>query len=113
MKEASRTWEEKGGKKYDSVLRIGALPSGAAVVQDEQLIKTIVIPQHRKCLGIDMETYAVYYTSHCNKYQPQFLSMKVVVDFADSGKDDEYHEYASYISAHTLINLLKEYFKEQ
>ena len=113
LKEASRTWEEKGGKKYDSVLRIGALPSGAAVVQDEQLIKTIVIPQHRKCLGIDMETYAVYYTSHCNKYQPQFLSMKAVVDFADSGKDDEYHEYASYISAHTLINLLKEYFKEQ
>lgn len=113
LQQANDSWNMCHSKKEISTLRIGALPSGAAVVQDERLIKSIVMTQHRKCLGIDMETYAVYYACHCNKRNPDFLSMKAVVDFADSSKDDEYHEYASYISAHVLVNFLKEYFQEE
>lgn len=109
---ANVLWKEKYGEetKYASNLRVGALPSGAAVVQDEKLIEELVIPQHRKSLGIDMETFAVYYACHCNKNSPKFISMKAVVDFADANKDDEYHEYASYISAHTLLAFVKKYF---
>lgn len=108
LKLACDEWKTKTKKDCKSNFKIGALPSGAAVVQDEKLIKSIVIPQHRKCLGIDMETYAVYYACHSNKMKPQFVSMKAVVDFADKSKDDKYHKFCSFISAKTLYNFILE-----
>lgn len=105
---AVNDWNSHHQVHHNTKLRIGALPSGAAVVQDENLINSIVLPQHRKCLGIDMETYAVYYACHNSKNNPYYLSMKAVVDFADSAKDDQYHEYCSYISARTLYFFIKE-----
>ena len=108
LKLACDEWKNCHTKQYNSNLKFGALPSGAAVVQDDNLIKKIVLPQHRKCLGIDMETYAVYYACHYSKTPTAFLSMKAVVDFADITKSDDYHEYCSFISARTLYHLIKE-----
>ena len=59
-----------------------------------------------------METFAMYYACNYNKNTPKYISMKAVVDFADTKKDDEYHQYASFISIHTLIEFIKEYFSK-
>lgn len=55
----------------------------------------------RKLMGIEMETYGVYYAAE-NSVDPRplgFASLKSISDFADSQKDDDYQEYASYTSA--------------
>ena len=51
------------GAEINSKLHIGPMPSGAAVICDSALYEQIIRPQHRKCLGLDMETYAIYYAA--------------------------------------------------
>lgn len=86
-------------------VRFGPMPSGAAVICDTMLFNEIVKPQHRKCLGLDMETYGVYYAIKYTTVSPiEFLSIKAVSDYADEEKNDEYHEASCYFSS----NFLKE-----
>lgn len=86
-------------------IHIGPMPSGASVICDTTLFNEIIRPQHRKCLGLDMETYGVYYaTQHTSTVSTMFLSIKSVSDYADVEKNDNYHNFCCYISA----NLLKE-----
>ena len=82
---------------------LGPMPSGASVICDAELFKRIVKPQHRKCLGLDMETYGIYYAvqhSSCNPIK--FLSIKAVSDYADIDKNDKYHEQCCYFSSNFL-----------
>lgn len=86
-------------------VKFGPMPSGASVICDSVLFDEIVKPQHRKCLGLDMETYGVYYATQYSSAKPiLFLSIKAVSDYADIEKNDDYHERCCYFTA----NFLKE-----
>ena len=60
----------------------------------------------RKLIGIDMETYGVFYSSiNCSKPRPYgVLSLKSISDFADPEKNDNYQKYAAFTSANYLYN---------
>lgn len=96
------------GAKPKSVLsiRYGTVGSGAAVIADSSF--TEQAQEHwRKLLGIDLETYGVYYAAtHITAPTPSFLSIKSVTDFADEEKDDQWREYAAYTSSRVIERLV-------
>ena len=92
-------------KPLSSNLKFCPMPSGASVICDPSLFEEIIKPQHRKCKGFDMETFGVYYAVQYTSTKPiDFISIKSVSDFADTEKDDNYHEACCYLSS----NFLKE-----
>lgn len=103
-------WNSKGGKQIntDTSVHLGALPSGAAVIQTEELVSDYIELHNRKMLGLDMETYAVYYSAENSPVRPLFVSIKSVSDFANSGKNDNYQAFASFISISLLLEKLDE-----
>jgi nucleoside phosphorylase/CheY-like chemotaxis protein len=84
-------------------IHLGPLASGAGVIENKKIVDDIK-GHSRKLLGIDMETYGVYYAAkHSTKPRPHaFISLKSVTDFADPDKDDSYQRYAAYTSASFL-----------
>lgn len=93
----------------DNHLVVGPLASGAAVIQNDEILYRYIEPHHRKVLGVDMETYGVYYACQ-NAFlpAPEFFSIKAVSDFANSRKNDGYQEYCAFLSAHFLMELIRE-----
>lgn len=90
-------------------LHIGPLASGAAVLEDPDVAAGIQ-DQHRKVLGIEMEAYSVFAASIDSPApQPAVLVMKSVCDFADSHKNDDYQDYASYTSATSVQLFFEKY----
>lgn len=80
-------------------LRRGPVASGASVLANMPSVDHVK-EQHRKLIGIDMETYAVYLAAQeCPNPRPLAFALKSIVDFADSKKDDRFHPYAAYTSA--------------
>jgi len=90
-------------------LRIGPLASGAGVIENNRIIDEIR-GHNRKLIGIDMETYGIYYAvKHCSKPRPEYvISMKSISDFADSLKNDKFQKYASYTSASFMFKFMTE-----
>lgn len=109
-----KSWNDGNGMHQDKdiKLHVGALASGAAVVQDEKIVLEYILPQNRKVLGVDMETYAVYYTAN-NTYnaKPIFFSIKTVCDYANRDKNDKYQQYAAYISTHFFMEIIHDIIK--
>jgi nucleoside phosphorylase len=97
--------------KPDSELKswIGPFASGSSVVQCPDIVNSI-LEHNRKLIGIDMEAYGVIYTS-CNFIDPKPtpFCIKSISDFADSHKNDSYHNYASYTSARYLYEFSLKY----
>lgn len=93
----------------DNHLKVGPLASGAAVIQNEEILTKYIEPYQRKFLGVDMETYGVYYACE-NAFEPvpEFFSIKAVSDFANSKKNDGYQKYCAYMSANFLYELIPE-----
>ncbi|MGQ7245682.1 phosphorylase family protein [Salinicola sp. V024] len=90
-------------------VHIGPVASGAAVLEDTALAKHIQ-SQHRKLMGIEMETYGVYAACQDSPLpQPKAISLKSICDFADSDKNDTYQEYAAYTSASAVKMLVERY----
>lgn len=103
----------KQGDKPETELKllIGPIVSGASVVTDPDIVKDVLENQDRNVLGIEMEIYGVYYAANwAMNPKPKYIALKGVSDFADQGKDDRYHKYASYVSAKIFEILAKEYF---
>lgn len=103
----------KRGNKPETKLKllIGPVASGASVVTDPEIVEDIIKNQDRDVLGIEMEIYGMYYAAYCGlNPKPKFIAMKSVSDFANQGKNDDYHDYASYTSAKVFELLAKEYF---
>lgn len=102
MEEIKNRWV---GNKPDQELnlRVGPVASGAGVVQDNQIVQDIKDHQ-RKLIGIDMETYGVFYgATHSSLPKPfSALSFKSVSDFADESKNDDYQKYAAFTSSNFL-----------
>ena len=90
-------------------MRIGPLASGAAVIQNEEVLHKYIEPYQRKVLGVDMETYGVYYACE-NAFEPvpEFFSIKAVSDYANSQKNDGYQEYCAFLSANFFFELIPE-----
>ena len=90
-------------KSLDIRLHLGALASGAAVIQNDQILRQYIEPHQRKVLGIDMETYGVYYAcENAPQPAPRYLSIKSVSDYVDADKNDKDQKYCAYVSARFL-----------
>ena len=106
--EIRRQWT---GPSANSVLKmhIGPVASGASVLEDPRMADSI-LQQHRKLIGIEMESYAVLAAVDESPLpQPKAFALKSVCDFADSKKDDNYQQYASYTSATALKVFVERY----
>jgi len=107
LREISDGWR---GPKPPGPLKVhlGPLSSGSGVVQDEAIVEDVK-SHNRKLVGIDMETYGVYYTAeNAPQPRPTPVSIKGVSDFADSQKSDEQQAYAAYVSAQYLYRFALE-----
>lgn len=103
------------GDKPETRLKLlmGPVASGASVVTAPQIVQDIITNQERNVLAIEMEIYGVYYASQwAIRPRPKyFMALKSISDFADAGKNDKYHKYASYTSAKAFEILAKNYFE--
>lgn len=82
--------------------------TGSAVIAAKERLDQIE-KQHRKVAALDMETYGVYKAAHeASHFVDHFFAAKVVVDLADSEKDDDLHEYGSALSAAFCIQAIEE-----
>lgn len=109
--EIRKQWNNSNGNRQDRDIRlhIGPMASGAAVIQDENIVTKFILPQNRKVLGVDMETYAVYFSA-CNvkKKKPAFISIKTVCDFANQYKNDMYQSYSAFVSTNFFMHVLSD-----
>ncbi|NEW00548.1 response regulator [Bacillus megaterium] len=68
-------------------LHVGAMASGASVIQNESIVEEYIDKHNRKLLGIEMEIYSIYYAAkNVSKPRPTVFAIKSVCDFADSEK---------------------------
>jgi nucleoside phosphorylase len=89
--------------------RRGPVASGGAVLQDPSIVEQVKA-QHRKLIGIEMESYAVMLAANEAAHpRPKAVSLKAVCDFADKDKNDDYQAYASYTSARLMAELVTKY----
>lgn len=110
MDQIRREWR---GEARHSLLsmRLGPVASGAAVLTNEKVVDQIR-SQHRKTLGIEMETYGVYVAAEeCPEPRPRCFSIKSVCDFADESKNDAHQSYAAYTSAAALRYFCESYLE--
>lgn len=108
LDQIKREW---AGTKINHPLRAkrGPIASGGSVLEDRQVVATIK-EQHRKLIGVEMETYGVLLAAHeATSPKPLAVSLKSVCDFADQDKNDDYQVYASYTSARFMAELVQNY----
>lgn len=88
-------------------IHVGPFASGAGVIENKQIIDEIK-GYSRKLIGIDMETYGVFYAAkNCSKPKPLgVFSLKSISDFGDSNKNDDYQPYAAFTSSNFLYNFV-------
>lgn len=88
-------------------LHIGPLATGAGVIENNKIIEDIK-GHSRKLIGIDMETYGLFYAAkHCTKPRPLgAFSMKSISDFSDPLKNDKFQKYSAYTSANFLYKFV-------
>ncbi len=87
-------------------LHIAPVASSHAVRSDNPFSEA-QIPL-RKTLAFDMEGAALYEVA-AGFPHTRALLVKAVSDYADSSKDDSYHDYASAISALYMLDLIRAY----
>lgn len=107
IKDIYEKWNDKYSDRKNSKVVFGALPSGSAVVANEKYIQEFIQPQYRKFIGIDMETYGVYFACKNSSEDVDYFSVKAVSDLANVNKDDTYHSYCSFLSANFVFELIK------
>lgn len=84
--------------------------SGSSVVASADIQK-VFRGQHRKMAAIDMECYGLYYSCANHHGQPtKVICIKSVSDLADRAKDDDFHNYCSFISASVALRLIEKFF---
>lgn len=80
-------------------IHIGAFASGSSVVEDPTAINDVKA-HSRKLIGFDMEAYGVMLSGAIASCpQPLTMVIKSISDFGDTGKTDDYQQYAAYTSA--------------
>lgn len=98
----SKIKREFSGSKPNTELKIvkGPMACGAAVISDFSIVKNWVLAHSRKNVGLDMESYGVFYAA-INSYISRSIPIciKSISDFADQKKGDDYQQYSAYTSA--------------
>lgn len=102
------------GKRPEAAQKpeVGVFTSGSAVIANQKYIKQIA-GIHRKVNALDMEVFAVQRAAELSPYKPPCICAKTVVDLCSKDKDDELHEYGSYISAKFLIKAISNFFSQR
>ena len=86
----------------------GQMACGPAVVASEEIVNQQVKAHARKALGLDMESYGVYYAAQATTGSgTRAIVAKSVCDFADKDKNDKNQEYAAYTSAWFAKHLIE------
>ncbi|MFZ1220509.1 MAG: hypothetical protein WAO00_14540 [Chthoniobacterales bacterium] len=96
------------GAKPSSRLKmmLGPVGSGSSVIANPSIIAELQSHQ-RKLVGIEMETYGVFYAARNATIQtPSAISIKSVSDFADAQKGDEFRAYAAFTSARYMYEFV-------
>ncbi|MBX7109382.1 MAG: hypothetical protein K1X61_12100 [Chitinophagales bacterium] len=87
-------------------LHLGPVASGSYVISSESTLSEIKEHQ-RKLLGVEMETYGVYYAAeHSPEPATKAISIKSVCDYGDGKKNDKYQKYAAYTSARFIYDFI-------
>ena len=103
---STRVWLDEIKREYPRQtpsspiqLLVGPVASGDTVVQNKTIVEDLK-DRNRKLIGIDMETYGVFYAAeNCPQPRPTPISMKAICDFANAQKTDDFQHYAAYTSA--------------
>lgn len=106
----AKLWEKWPGEKPKALSKCvrGPFASGAAVVQDINLIDSVV-GRNRKLIGLDMEVYGFFHACHSASLpRPRFLAVKGISDFADKRKNDRFQKFAAYMSAGFIKQIVHE-----
>jgi nucleoside phosphorylase len=91
----------------------GPMASNASVLADGTTVRRIV-SQHRDALGVEMEAYGLMVAAaESGGSRPTAFSVKAIVDFADSSKDDRFRTYCAYSSAQVLRLLIEDLMMKQ
>lgn len=87
-------------------MHLGPVASGSYVIANGTILDTIKV-QQRKLLGVEMETFGVYYAAeHSPEPRTKAISIKSVCDYGDGTKNDKYQKYAAYTSAAFIYNFI-------
>lgn len=85
----------------------GSLACGSSVVKNPAIVDEMVRKYDRKTLGIDMESYGIFYAvENSIAPVPTAICVKAISDFADKDKTDEYQQYAAEMSGKFIKELL-------
>ena len=71
-----------------------------------------IIEIHRKVNALDMEVFAVQRAAELSPHKPPCICAKTIVDLGDSKKNNDLHQYGSYISAKFLIRAIDNFFSQ-
>lgn len=102
----SNIYNEFKGKKPDTHINVifGSVGSGPYVLSSKRYLEKL-IESDRKLKGIDMEGFGIYKAAQFHsKTIPVFI--KSVSDYGDESKDDNYQDYASFVSAKFIFDFL-------
>jgi nucleoside phosphorylase len=100
-----QSWPAKPPKTALEV-HVGPLGSGAAVVSDASTVAG-VLEHWRKLVGIEMEAYGVHRACRDTiQPAPLFLCLKSICDFGGIDKNDNWQDYAAFVSARFLHEFL-------
>jgi len=82
------------------------IASGEKIVADKSFSNEL-IEYYPRIIGVEMEAFGV--ASAVNKFRKpiQFIIVKSISDWADSTKNDDWHDMAAKISADFIISLIK------
>jgi|GEM_PF-155693 len=100
------------GEPVASILKtqMGPFASGAAVLEDREVIEAMAENLQRKLVGVEMEAYGVLAAARISRHpRPSAIVVKSICDFGDERKGDEYQAYAAYTSASFVYEFALEY----
>lgn len=85
----------------------GPMACGPSVVANQEYINEHILAHARKTIGLDMESYGLFYACNYLNKKAKAICIKSVSDFADKNKGDDYQLYASYTSANFAKYLIE------
>lgn len=92
---------KKFNSSIDRELNIirGPMACGSAVVANDEIVKKLIKDHQRKTIGLDMESYGMFYAASYTDNSCRTICMKSICDFADEDKNDDFQKYAAFTSA--------------
>lgn len=93
-------------------IRVGDMASGAAVIKSEYFVKQFIREKNKKFLGIDMETYGMYYAMVHNRNEIPFFSVKTVSDYGDEEKNKKFQEFCAGLSTQLVLYYLNHDYRQ-